>query len=282
MSDKANPRSAVNSSASHVFDALRIVSAAKEPIGVSEIARQLSLPASTVYRALITLEESEYIDRFQSSARYELGAMPRLLNRALLRRFALQRDAGPVLRKLAEDSGETASVCARIGWYSLRVAVAYGSHDFYHRDRPGEVSPLHESLPARAILAGLEPKEIKRYWAFAEQHFKITAPERKKAEAAIASVQREGVVTEPLAFAAGQSAVGVPLRGKDGAAIAALTLHGPVVQSGSCTEPPGVASARKQLEKVIAAAPARFTSPFAHVDADEIVLNLPPNPRAEA
>ena len=104
-----NVRASVNTSASHVFEALRIVAAAQEPTGASDIARQLGLPASTVYRALITLEESEYIDRFQSSVRYELGAMPRLLNRALLRRFGLQRESAPLLRALAEESGETAS-----------------------------------------------------------------------------------------------------------------------------------------------------------------------------
>lgn len=273
--------SAVNSSASHVFDALRIVSASDEPIGVSEIARQLGLPASTVYRALITLEESEYIARFQSSARYELGAMPRLLNRALLRRFALQREAGSVLRRLAEESGETASACARLGWYSLRIAVAYGSHDFYHRDRLGEVSPLHTTLPSRAILGGMSDTELKRYWAFAERTFKPTAADRKKAQTAIETVRNGGVIAEPLAFAPGQSAVGVPLRDPAGNVLGALTLHGPVVKSGSGAIPPTVNAARKALEAAIAKAPARYASPFAHLDPDEIRLELPPNPRAE-
>ena len=61
MSKPLPPRAAINSSASHVFEVLRLVSESGAPLGVAEIARRLSLPASTVYRALITLEESEYI-----------------------------------------------------------------------------------------------------------------------------------------------------------------------------------------------------------------------------
>ncbi|QGZ93682.1 IclR family transcriptional regulator [Terricaulis silvestris] len=275
---KKPTRSAVNSSASHVFDALRVVSEASEPMGVSEIARELSLPPSTVYRALITLEESEYIDRFQASSRYELGAMPRLLNRALLKRFALQREAGPALRQLADESGETASVSVRLGWYSLRIAVAYGSHDFYHRDRLGEVSPLHATLPSRTILAALSADDIARYWRFAERHFKPSAAERKAAEGAAAATQRDGFLAEIQQYSPGQSAVGMPLRSV-GEVLAALTVHGPVARSGSGLAPASVTAARKALESIIAAAPERFASPFAHLDPDDIYLRLPPNPR---
>ena len=49
----------INSSAVHVFEVLRLVARTDEPLGVSEISRRLGLPASTVYRALITLEASD-------------------------------------------------------------------------------------------------------------------------------------------------------------------------------------------------------------------------------
>lgn len=279
MSDAENPgRAVVNTSALHVFDALRIVAAASEPVGASDIARQLDLPASTVYRALITLEESEYIDRFQSSARYELGAMPRLLNRALLRRFALQRESAPLLRLLAEESGETASVSVRLGWYSLRIAVAYGSHDFYHRDRLGEVTPLHASLPSRVILGALGDSALMQYWAFAEKYFKPTSAERKLTHSSAQSLRRDGVVIEAIAASSEKAAVGAPLRNGNGEVIGALVLHGPIVKSGATSAPASFLSARKSLEASIAAAPQRFASPFAHLNPNDIRIALPPSP----
>jgi DNA-binding IclR family transcriptional regulator len=261
-----------------VFDALRIVAAASEPVGASDIARQLGLPASTVYRALITLEESEYIDRFQSSARYELGAMPRLLNRALLRRFTLQRESAPLLRLLAEESGETASVSVRLGWYSLRIAVAYGSHDFYHRDRLGEVTPLHASLPSRVILGALGDSALMQYWAFAEKYFKPTSAERKLTHSSAQSLRRDGVVIEAIAASSEKAAVGAPLRNGNGEVIGALVLHGPIVKSGATSAPASFLSARKSLEASIAAAPQRFASPFAHLNPNDIRIALPPSP----
>jgi DNA-binding IclR family transcriptional regulator len=281
MSAKKAAARAVNTSALHVFDALRIVASAGEPIGASEIARQLGLPASTVYRSLITLEESEYIDRFQSSARYELGAMPRLLNRALLRRFALQRQSGAALRALAEESGESASVSVRLGWYSLRVAVAYGSHDFYHRDRLGEATPLHASLSSRVILGGLSQPDQQRYWAFAEKHFKPSVSDRQKSDAAIASVRRSALLIEPIAASPERAAVGAALRGGQGEILGSLTLHGPVVKAGAVAAPSALTHAHKAIETAMVGALARAPSPFAHLDPDDIVISLPRNPRIE-
>ena len=45
-------RNEINSSASHVFRVLRFVAESSEPLGVTEIARRLSLGVSTVFRAL--------------------------------------------------------------------------------------------------------------------------------------------------------------------------------------------------------------------------------------
>jgi len=47
-SSKKPERAAINSSAMHVFDGLRSVSAGNEPAGVSDISRRLSLTGSTV------------------------------------------------------------------------------------------------------------------------------------------------------------------------------------------------------------------------------------------
>ncbi len=271
---KKPARPAVNSSATHVFEVLRLVSAAKEPVGVSEIARQQSLPASTVYRALITLEESEYISRFQNSPRYELGPLPRLLTRALLRRFALH-DADEHLRTVAEATGETAAICARVGWYSVRVCVAYGASDLYHRDRLGEVTPLHASLPSRAILAALSDDDATAFWRFAEKRFKVSAAERKAVEASIEAARRDGFASEPSAMSPGHSAVALALRDAGGAPLASLSLNGPVVRSGAGMAPPAGVAARKTLEALIAADPARYASPFAHLNADDIHIRVP-------
>ena len=88
-------RAAVNSSASHVFNVLRFVAENEAPLGVTEIARRLKLPVSTVFRALATLEESGYIQRHHNTPRFEIGTMPHLLKRALYNSFPLHSASRP-------------------------------------------------------------------------------------------------------------------------------------------------------------------------------------------
>lgn len=249
-------RPAVNSSALHIFEVLRLVARSGEPVGVPEIGRRLGLPASTIYRALITLEESGYLARYQNLPRYELGQMPQLLNRALVHRFRLHAASRPHLRGLAERSGETVSLTVRLGWYGLRLAGVYGSHDIYHRERLGQVTPLHLDVAGVAILGSLGGKEQAAYRAF------WTA--RGVADAGIGWTLEDGVARAATGAA-------LPVRKPDGEVLAALAISMP----GLPDESDGLwRGARDALEAEIGADPAAYDSPFANIPADEIVIDL--------
>jgi len=267
-------RAAVNSSAQHVFDVLRTVSAAAEPPGVSDIGRRLGLTGSNVFRALTTLEASGYVSRFRNLPQFELGTMPYLLNRALLNRFELTLASRPFLRALAQQSGETVSLNVRLGWYSLRVSGVYGSQDIYHRDRLGELALLHQALPGRAVLVSMSDAElagmarfltgIVHEWPGGE----AWAVLRETLRASAAT----GFLAEPLPMSPGFSAIGIPVRDQSGAAIASITINGPVFPAANIG---ALLAVRDQLEAMIHADPQRFVSPFAHLPPERIVLQMP-------
>lgn len=255
-------RTAVNSSATHVFEVLRLIARTDEPLGVSEISRRLALPASTVYRALITLEESDYIVRYQNMPRYELGPMPQLLNRALVHRFALHAASRPHLRAIAERTGDTATLTVRLGWYGLRLAGVYGSHDIYHRDRLGEVLPLHRGAARLSMLASLDSDEAERFRRFAQrQDFAV---DWKTVGAAMTAARADGIARDALGAA-------LPVRNPDGDVLAAIGI---TAAEPKRADERAWREARDALEAEIAAAPASFVSPFAHIPADEIVISL--------
>jgi DNA-binding IclR family transcriptional regulator len=243
---RAPGRARINSSSAHVFTVLRFISGLEEALGVTEIARQLSLPASTVHRALVTLEEAGYIQRFQNVPRFELGTMPHLLNRALVTLFALHAAARDTLQALAQKTGETASIWARLGWYAVRIAGAYGNHDIYHRARLGETRLLHEGSGGLAMLAALHAEERSAYARFA------------------------GLEPAPAA-----TPLAIALRDPAGSPIAALTIEEPIADGGAASLPAMLARTRDLLEALVAAEPDRFRSPFAHIAPDDIRLNLP-------
>jgi IclR family acetate operon transcriptional repressor len=260
-------RTAINSSAVHVFEVLRLVARTRETLGVSEISRRLGLPASTVYRALITLEESGYLARHQNTPRYALGQMPQLLNRALVHRFRLHAASRPHLRRLAEETGQTAALTVRLGWYGLRLAGVYGSHDIYHRDRLGEVSALHQGVAGLAILAFLGNDAIDAYWAFLERH--AVEYDRTKVAAAIRTAHIAGIAHRP-----DLPGIALPVRNPDGAVLASIAIS--ASDLGAAVEQEAIwFRIRDALEAEIADNPAAFESPFAHIPADEIVIDVP-------
>lgn len=249
-------RPAVNSSALHIFEVLRLVARSDEPLAVPEIGRQLGLPASTVYRALITLEDGGYLARYQNLPRYELGQMPQLLNRALVHRFRLHAVSRPHLRDLAERSGETVSLTVRLGWYGLRLAGVYGSHDIYHRERLGQVTPLPLDVAGIAILASLDAAgqtACRAFW--------VTR--------GLADAGGDWALQDGVARAAAGAAL--PVRKPDGEVLAALAISVPGLPAESDAL---WRAARDALEAEIAADPAAFDSPFAAIPPDEIVIDL--------
>lgn len=259
-------RTAINSSAIHVFDVLRLVARTDEPLGVSEISRRLGLPASTVYRALITLEESDYLVRHQNMPRYELGQMPQLLNRSLVHRFRLHAASRLHLRRLAERTGETATLTVRLGWYGLRLAGVYGSHDIYHRDRLGEVSLLHGSVAGLGILAFLGDAAARDYRDFAEARgAEVDWP---AAEAAIKAARDAGI-----AHSQDVPGVALPVRNPGGDVLASIAISALDLSAAAESDTIWL-EVRDALEAEIAADPAAFESPFAHIPPDEIILDL--------
>src|SRR5258706_2769969 len=102
-------------------------------IRADELSTLLETPVSTIYRYLRTLGEFGFIDRHDAG--YRLG--PRLIigSGANVTAEELIRTADPILRLLAEETGETPVIVPRLGLtagclhevaslQALRVAIA--------------------------------------------------------------------------------------------------------------------------------------------------------------
>ena len=267
-------RQPVNASAAHVFDILRHISQASAPLGVAEIGRGLGLPTTTVHRALVTLEQTEFVARMQTAPRYELGPMPQYLARALFRRLPLRDAALPFLARIARATGETTSLGFRFGWHQVRIAIVYGDADLHSPGRLGAIDLLHRGAASRCILACLPPHERTRYRHFLLRHHPARLGETTSSEARtdLRDARRLGFATEPVEGGAGRYALALPLRGPDGAAIASIQVNGLTAPRPSSR--PEWARELDDLEALIRARPEILAHPYAHLDPDEIVFGL--------
>jgi DNA-binding IclR family transcriptional regulator len=244
---------------------LDVLAASESGLGVNELARRIGVNASTASRLLATLQESGLVTRDAHGGPYRLGL--RLL--ALADRVLAQQDvrtlARPLLIRLVDDTGETATLSlpgdeaaitvdfvpspssvssmARVGRPSVphataagKVMLAFAGGTPDAAERSGDTDDVGLEAAARAVeaaqpdpLAGARdqlPKIGQPLHSFTERT--ITDPVSLAAE--LADVRRWG-----WAEAAGErepdlAALAAPVFGRDGELVAILGLQGPVAR----------------------------------------------------
>lgn len=260
--------SPTNVSALHVFRILRLISRSDVSLGTAEISRMIGLPVSTVHRALITLEEAQYISRCDPVGQYVIGVMPQHLSRAVFRSFPLRLTAQPYLNLIAEESGETASLCARVGWYQMTILVVHGQGDVYHRTQLGSVTPLHSGIASQAVLAFLGKGEIDRYLAFCRRHQDGPVPDAADLHATCETGRAAGYFTEEAD--PDVSSIALPIRDPSGKAIASMLLSG--YREGAKWNLLQKRALRDDIEARLRDDPALGRTPYAHLDPDDILF----------
>lgn len=142
-----------------VLDAVAV----HQPVGLSELARRLDLPKSTVQRSLATLAELEWIRTDGGTARWVLGEHARTLSELIDDLGRLREVAAPVLERLNEATLETIHLAVPDG-RAVRLAERRDSKHALRLVRPiGDKSPLHAGSTGKSVLAYLPSPEIENY-----------------------------------------------------------------------------------------------------------------------
>lgn len=241
---------AVKSSRS-AFLVLRALAEAARPMSAGELAAALGLPATTVARALVTLEAAGYSRRWQASPRHVLGPAARPLAFAVLTQFPARDLALPFLQRLAVETDCTASIFVRLGDAAIRAAAAPGGAMLQPAAPIGESRPLGEGAAGLAILAHLPPAERARLAPGAD-------PDRPA----------ELPATAPNPTAPEATDLAVPLLDAAGHPVAAVVIEAiPAHRLAALSDPEG--PARRIAEELAFHARRELTAgaePFAHLD----------------
>jgi DNA-binding IclR family transcriptional regulator len=201
--------------------------------GVTELAERSGLPKSTAYRILRVLLDHELLAQDPVSKRFRLGLGSLELGRRAYEGLDLRDVALPVLRLAAERSGETVTlqvlntsrdrvVCVE------RVQQSSGLHLIME---VGNTAPLHAGASSRALLAFLPPTEIERVLEGPLEPLTIhtiTKPALLRDELEL--VRSQGYAASFEETDLGAAGVAVPILNGHGAAIASLTIAGPVTR----------------------------------------------------
>jgi DNA-binding IclR family transcriptional regulator len=144
-------------------DVLRLIVRSREPLGVSQIARELSLVKSTVLGIVKTLEEQGLIVQDGLGKKYVAGKALLDLSREALKSVELPTIARPFLERLVEAVDET--VCAGVREDDgVRVVDAVEPGKGFKITIPiGTRFPISTAALLKIFLAGLDNDRIRSF-----------------------------------------------------------------------------------------------------------------------
>lgn len=209
---------------------------------VSELSEATDLDRAVLYRLLETLTNEGFATRDEETRKYRLGLAMLELGVQAGQGLEVRRLAGPVLRGLMEDTGETACLAVRDRDDLVVVEVIEPPNRFVHVNyRVGFRHQLGKTAHGRALKAFL--------------------PEGA-GDAALASVRQRGVAYTRDELEQGASGVAAPVFDHTGKAVAAVGIVAP---SSRLPEPESVAlrvlRAAREISECLGWRPRRSSPP---------------------
>lgn len=191
-----------------------------------EIAKELALPRTTVFRLLQTLQSMDYLRCDENKRHFSLG--PALLSRGFeyLASLDMVEVAQPILQELRDRTGLSTHMAVRDGRDVVYVARFPARSTIASSVNIGTRFAVHATVMGRMTL--LEMGEAELAELFADQPFerftKHTPVTLEDLKAVLAEDRGRGYAVSQSYFEAGVSAVAAPVRDSAGHIVAAINV----------------------------------------------------------
>lgn len=212
-------------SVSRALSVLSMFSQDQQTLSLKELVEASGLARTTMLRLLAALEEHSLV---WSVGQHEYAVGPGLLRWATLAvsAFRLPASAQAALKRLAAETGESASIWVRVGSKRICVAQEESEQALRHVARLGREITLWTGAPDRVLLRDLDDTTLK------EIALRSPAGEQRLADLVSwrAEVQRTNFALTHNERGDGLSAAATPLTNRHGTAMAALAILGPTAR----------------------------------------------------
>ena len=144
---------------------LKLVAENKGGLKYLEIAKALKIPSSSLSGILPGLTRERFLSLDPSTKRYLLGPEILLLAGNYLDNLDIVEICKPVLRKLMENSGESAALSLQVGYEFITMARVDSPQPLRPILQIGERRPLYATASGKAMLAFMPDHELEKYFA---------------------------------------------------------------------------------------------------------------------
>ncbi|MFW5418678.1 IclR family transcriptional regulator [Nocardiopsis sp. CNT-189] len=194
---------------------------------VSQIADRLGIARSSAHRLLAMLVYRDFAVQ-DEDRRYRAGPVlePAAPSGSLVPR--LRAAALPHLRRIVDLLGETANLAVRTGDTARFIAGAECRRALRVGSREGMVFPAHRTTAGLLLLAGLSAGELEEVYAAGRYRDRpADRPDLARLRTELDRLRRSGFAVNKERSERGLTAVGVPVRDRDGTALAGLSVSMP-------------------------------------------------------
>ena len=201
---------------------------------LTAIAGEMEQSPATVYRILVTLEGRGLVEFDPQVQLWHIGPRAFVIGSRFLRRTSLVDRARPILRKLMEETGETANLGIEREGAVLFVSQVETHANIRAFFPPGTLSPMHSSGIGKALLAEMDESRLERLLktrpleAFTAKT--ITDPDALRTD--LEHVRDRGYAMDDEEKNSGMRCIAAPVFDVNGEAVAGISVSGPTSRVG--------------------------------------------------
>ncbi len=205
---------------------LKQFTAERPELGLAEISKLAGLNKATTHRLLKALLSEAMLDRDRDSGRYRLGPAVVALGVQALAGDNLRLRARPLLKQLAAETGEAATLEVPVEDTMLILDEVSGGRRVAAGGNVGTRWAMHATSTGKAFIAFSDDGMLR----LGERLTPLTAKtitSHQVLEEQLAEIRRRGFAESVDELEDGFSAVGTVVRGNSGEILAAISICGP-------------------------------------------------------
>lgn len=216
------------------MEVLRYIADQDHPVRLAELSALLGLEKSSVHRIARTLEDYGYVRQDSETSGYVLHDQVLTLARKLLSRRPVHELARKYLRRLVQETGETAHLAIWSPGGVFQMEHELGRHPVASTGQFGSEDSLHCTAVGKALLAGMSETELRdtlgQIGLRPFTHNTITSWSTLAEQCRM--VAERGVAFDYEEYAVGVRCVASPVYDMRGRIIASLAVAGPAERLG--------------------------------------------------
>jgi IclR family KDG regulon transcriptional repressor len=219
-------------SVSRALDIIHLVSLKKSGLGVTEIAKQIDINKSSVYRILSTLVQYGYVEQDGETGRYKLGYKFLEISSKLLESIDLRTEARPYLQELEKETNEVIHLVVYDQGEVVYIEKLEGTETLRMHSKVGKRAPMHCTSVGKAILANLPSSVVLDILdrKGLPMHTNYTITDKDTFLQELIKVKQNGYALDLEENEHGISCIAVPIFDHLGKVNAALSISGPTIR----------------------------------------------------